>query len=117
MSVDEKVISCIFNELLVEDVNLYEKNIAEIDISNEDAKSFYSKMAKVMSNLNEEEKRDIYNFFKIVITDTASVILGTIDGTHMVNGLDEDFSISYGHVDIKGDLQDLFLEKAEGLIK
>ncbi|AUT29399.1 hypothetical protein [Escherichia marmotae] len=122
MRLNEEFISCIFNELLIDDFELYKKNIDNIiddldSISKVDIdKSTYKKFSKIMSTLNDQEQSVVYDFLKLIISDTASVIFGAIDGTHFVKGLDKNCLLNYGGEDIQGDLQDLFLEKFENEI-
>lgn len=119
MKYDEEFVSCIFTELLIDNVDAYKKELSEImeklnSFSTEDInKSYYKKMANLMLKMDEKERESVYGFLRITISDTVSSILGAIDGTHFVNGLDKDCVLNYGGIDIQGDLQDIFLEKIE----
>lgn len=70
-------------------------------------------MNKIFINLSEKEKKAMMNMVKIIISDTASTILGTLDATHMVDNIDKDFQLIYDNEEIQGDLQDLFLALVE----
>lgn len=70
-------------------------------------------MNKIFINLSEKEKKTMMNMVKIIISDTASTILGTLDATHMVDNIDKDFQLIYDNEEIQGDLQDLFLALVE----
>ncbi|MBG5972168.1 MULTISPECIES: hypothetical protein [Proteus] len=47
------------------------------------------------------------------MTDTASTIFGTLDGTYFINNIDKDFQLIYDDEEIQGDLQDHFLALVE----
>lgn len=47
------------------------------------------------------------------MADSASVILGTLDGVHFPDDLDGDFIVTCDGDEIQGDLMDLFIEKAQ----
>ncbi|MDG6894341.1 hypothetical protein [Volucribacter amazonae] len=64
-------------------------------------------------NLNNEQKEVFFNFLKTVIIDTASTILGAIDGTTFIKDADGEYILKYNNEDIQGCLQDYFLAKAE----
>ncbi|PJG57532.1 hypothetical protein [Aeromonas cavernicola] len=110
MKNDEKVVSAIFEELFFDNLPRY-KNLLSGNLSvGSDA---YSKASCVISNLGNEERDAIFSFLKLVIADTASVIFGTVDGSHFPNGIIEDFKLMYGTDEIQGCLQDYFIAQAE----
>jgi len=63
--------------------------------------------------LDDTKKQDVINFLKIVITDSVSVILGTLDGVHYPDDIEGDFVLSVDGDEIQGDLQDLFFDRAQ----
>ncbi|MBG6128306.1 hypothetical protein IWW33_005045 [Pseudomonas sp. BG2dil] len=66
-----------------------------------------------MSLLDNTQKQDVIGFLKLVIADSASVILGTLDGVHYPDNLVGDFVLSCDSEEIQGDLQDIFIDKAQ----
>ncbi|WP_237761016.1 hypothetical protein [Pantoea sp. A4] len=73
----------------------------------------YAKARKALSGLSESERNDVFNFIDVIMADSASVILGTLDGSHFPDNIDGDFTVTYKESEIQGNLQDLFIEKAE----
>lgn len=63
--------------------------------------------------MDDTKKQDVINFLKIVITDSVSVILGTLDGVHYPDDIEGDFVLSVDGDEIQGDLQDLFFDRAQ----
>ncbi|MNW22674.1 hypothetical protein D3C71_2243080 [compost metagenome] len=49
----------------------------------------------------------------MVIADSASVVLGALDGVHFPGDLEADFVVSMDGKEIQGDLQDMFLGKVQ----
>lgn len=47
------------------------------------------------------------------MADSVSTIFGVLDGTTFIEGLDEDFIVSYGGAEVQGYLQDYFIQKIE----
>jgi hypothetical protein len=80
-----------------------------------DEKDSYAKARNALSKLNDTERADVLGFLKVVIADSASVILGALDGVHFLDDVSGDLSLSYEGGEIQGDLQDLFIEKAQNL--
>ncbi|RYC37102.1 hypothetical protein [Pectobacterium zantedeschiae] len=110
MSSNEKFVGSIFNEILEDNFIRYKNSLSKVPDEGVDV---YAKARRALSQLSDEDKEAIFNFFKITITDTASIILGTIDGSHFPSGIDNDFKLIYGDEEIQGELQDLFIEKVE----
>ncbi|AYH47464.1 hypothetical protein B6N31_07075 [Dickeya fangzhongdai] len=110
MSGNEKFVDSIFNETLEDNFLRYKNSLTKAP---DEGVYVYAKARRALSSLSDEDKEAIFDFFKITITDTASLILGTIDGSHFPPGIDDDFKLIYGDEEIQGDLQDLFIEKAE----
>lgn len=112
MKKDEKIIVEIYKEIFEDNFHQYSKRLNRQSIENNKDDTF-SQVNKVFISLSEKEKNAIMNMIKIVISDTASTILGTLDGTHMVDNIDKDFQLIYDNEEIQGDLQDLFLALVE----
>ncbi|MDX4947321.1 hypothetical protein [Providencia manganoxydans] len=112
MKNDELVTNALYQELFVENVAIYSKRLSRVDDLSSSL-GVFDKTRKIYSNLTDDEKETITNLIKVVIADTASVVLGTIDGTHIPNNIDGDFELFYKNEQIQGDLQDYFLELVE----
>lgn len=112
MKNDESVINAIYQELFVDNVNMYKERLSKkshIDSSLD----VFAKTKPIYSNLSDDDKKAMINLMRIIIADTASVIFGTIDGSHMPDNIDGDFELIYKNEPIHGDLQDYFLELVE----
>ncbi len=72
----------------------------------------YPKAQHALSKLSPHEIDHAFRVADIVIVDTASAILGTLDATHFPAPLAHDFIIKFDDEVIQGDLQDLFNKKA-----
>ncbi|MCW2254445.1 hypothetical protein M2263_000536 [Providencia alcalifaciens] len=73
----------------------------------------FAKTKQIYTNLSDDDKKVMINLMRIIIADTASVISGTIDGSHMPDNIDGNFELIYKNESIHGDLQDYFLELVE----
>lgn len=110
MNKDEVFVSGIFKEIFYDNLPNYEKIIKDNKSIGKDA---YARVSAALASLDDEKKKAVFDFFKVVATDTASLILGTIDGTHFPPGIDSDFILLADEVEIQGDLQDIFLGDVE----
>lgn len=110
MNLDEQVISSIFEELLEENASTYKKELSKPADSKIDV---YARARRALAKLSTSERDDVFRIFDIIIADSASVILGTVDGTHFPRNINEDFILKYNDKEIQGSLQDIFIEKAE----
>jgi hypothetical protein len=110
MSLDEKFVQAIFNELFNRNFDQYRSSLNK-PVNND--KDSYAMARNALAKLEESDRADVVNFLKIVMADSASVILGTLDGVHFPDDLDGDFTVTYAGESIEGDLQDIFIEKAQ----
>lgn len=107
----EKVVDAIFHELLEENASSYRRILSTpID---DDSIAAYSEVRRALGKLSPHERDHIFRIMEVIIADTASAILGTLDGTHYPGHLGGDFIVTFDNKVIQGDLQDLFIEKAE----
>ena len=112
MSRDTEFVNALFNELFAKNYEQYAHSLSKPMNGDTDR---YAKARNALSSLNESERADVLGFLKVVIADTASVLLGTLDGVYFPNDISGDFALSLKGEEIQGDLQDLFIEKAQGL--
>jgi hypothetical protein len=69
----------------------------------------FAAAARIFQKLDAAERSALMTLLKIVIADTASIVLGSLDGSTTIEGIDEEFSVTYGGNDVTGELQDGFL--------
>ncbi|MBG3079705.1 hypothetical protein I4632_05620 [Proteus mirabilis] len=112
MKKDELVINEIYKELFEDNFKLYSERLNR-QVQESQHKGSFSQVNKIFVNLSEKEKQSVIDMMKIVMTDTASTIFGTLDGTHFVNNINKDFQLIYDDEEIQGDLQDHFLALVE----
>ncbi|GKX52717.1 hypothetical protein SOASR029_30260 [Budvicia aquatica] len=114
MKGDEIFIDAIFNDLMIETIQQYKDNLSLDDSSI----SGFIKMRSIYSKLSENEKIILLDYFRVITFNSVSTILGLVDGTSFMQGIDEDLKLFYGDEEIQGDLQDLFIGKPqdEGLV-
>ncbi|WP_168416240.1 hypothetical protein [Erwinia amylovora] len=110
MNLDEQVVNAIFKELFEDNSVRYKQSLKKAPNSDTDV---YAKARNALAKLNNAEKDDVLKFIDIAIADSASVILGTLDGSHFPDNVDGDFTVTYKDDEIQGSLQDLFIEKVE----
>lgn len=111
MNRDEEVVNAIFNELFNDNSLRYKQSLSkpvnnDIDVC--------GKARNALAKLSQEERDNVLTFIDVVIADSASVIFGTLDGTHYPDDLDGDFAVIYKNEEVQGNLQDILVEKAEG---
>jgi len=73
----------------------------------------WSRARSVLVKLPEEDREKVFGFLRLAAADTASLIFGTIDGSHFPQGIEEDFTLKYGGEEIQGFLQDAWIEIAQ----
>ncbi|AMA45825.1 hypothetical protein [Pseudomonas alabamensis] len=110
MSKDEQFINAISSELFGEHFRQYKDWLTKPADNDIDP---YGLARNAMASLSDAQKMDIINFMKVVMADTASSIFGAFDGVHFPNDLDGDFVLFLDGEEIQGDLQSLFIDKAQ----
>ncbi|MDO8329070.1 MAG: hypothetical protein Q7T36_01200 [Fluviicoccus sp.] len=111
MSTAEKVAEGLFVELLGKRIERYREPLA----SGDQNKSIlvYRKAMKAFQRLSLEDQIALTNFFKVVTIDTASIVLGGFGGISDLEGLNDQFFVTYGGESIEEEIQDAFLAKVE----
>jgi len=107
---DKEFVAAVFGELLVKNFEQYKEALIKPVNNDNDA---YATARNALSLLGDSQRHDVIDFLKIVIADSASVILGALDGVHYPDNLEGDFVLSFDGEEIQGDLQDIFIEKAQ----
>lgn len=110
MNLDEQVVNAIFKELFDDNSLRYKQSLKKTVNNDNDV---YAKARNALVKLSDADKDDVLKFIDVAIADSASVILGTLDGSHYPDNIDGDFIVIYKDDEIQGSLQDLFIEKAE----
>lgn len=110
MSLGNEFVNAMFHELFNKNFELYSHSLNKAMNGDTDS---YAKARNALNKLNDSERAEVVNFLKVVIADSASVILGTLDNVYFPDNLSGDFSLYFEGEEIQGDLQDLFIEKAE----
>lgn len=112
MSRDREFVNALFNEIFKKNYEQYAQSLDKAMTGGIDP---YAKARDALNRLNESERADVLSFLKVVIADTASVLLGTLDGVCFPDDISGDFALSFEGEEILGDLQDLFIEKVQSL--
>ncbi|WP_445672192.1 hypothetical protein [Pseudomonas inefficax] len=107
---DKKFVDAIFIELFEKKLSQYKESLTKPVNNNKDS---FARARNAIALLDDSQKLDVINFLKVVIADSVSVVLGTLDGVHFPDDLEGDFAVSFDGEEIQGDLQDIFIEKAQ----
>jgi len=110
MRADEKFVVAIFDELFTGNIEQYKESLND-PVNN--CSDPYAKVRNALAKLSDDERSDVFNFFKVIVADSASVVLGTLDGVHFPDGIKGDFLVTCDGEEIQGDLLDIFIEKAQ----
>lgn len=112
MKKDKLVVTSLATELLDDVFISYKKNLTDLSKKNNSGDP-YSKMRNALAKLSNEEQVSIFNFIRLAMVDTSSVIFGTLDGSHFPPNIDGDFIVSYNGDEIQGSLQDELISIVE----
>ncbi len=112
MKKDKLVVTSLATELLDDVFISYKKKLTDLSKKNNSGDP-YSKMRNALAKLSNEEQVSIFNFIRLAMVDTSSVIFGTLDGSHFPPNIDGDFIVSYNGDEIQGSLQDELISIAE----
>ncbi|WP_312044433.1 hypothetical protein [Erwinia sp.] len=110
MNTNQHVIDALFNALLVENTQRYREALLRPVDGKRDV---YGQARNALSALEANEKEAVLRFINLAVADSVSIVLGTLDGSFFPEGISGDFVVNYDGSEIQGDLQDLFLEKAQ----
>lgn len=111
MSAVEEVSECFFREIVEEQMKQYRESLNTSDPSK--CIEVYAEAIKVFRTLSEEQQGALLRFFKVIATDTASIIFGGLSGSSDIYGLDGEFFLSYKGEDVTSEIQEAFLWKIE----
>ncbi len=110
----KEFVSCIQRSVLKENLGIYLEILATSNAEVKDAA--WRQVIAGYATMNEEQRRSVVAFISKVMLDTASNILGILDGTCLLEGYREEFVLTYGDSKEKlnGDLQDYLLSDGFG---
>jgi len=112
MKKDELIVTALLSELLGHTLPYYISNLTDsAKLAGDDDP--YSRARCALRKLSTADQEKIFNFLKVVIVDTASSVLGTLDGTYFPSNIQGDFTLEYEGDEIQGSLQDELISKAE----
>ncbi|MFJ4068639.1 hypothetical protein ACIPW4_25575 [Pseudomonas sp. NPDC089996] len=107
---DQAFVDAVFSELFSEHFYHYKDALARPVDGGQDA---YARAGNALALLSAGQRDDVVEFLKVVIADSASVILGTLDGVHFPGDLEGECIVRLDGEEIQGDLQDMFIQKAQ----
>ncbi|WDY60296.1 hypothetical protein [Pseudomonas sp. PSKL.D1] len=107
---DRKFVDAIFSELFENNFVQYKNSLTKPVNGETDP---YARARSSLALLSDDQKMDVVNFLRVVIADTASVLLGTLDGVHFPDNFEGEIQVTFNGEEIQGDLQDMFIERAQ----
>ncbi|OII56432.1 hypothetical protein BIW19_17890 [Pseudomonas putida] len=107
---DKKFVDAIFSELFERNFSQYKDSLTKPVNGDKDP---YARARNSLALLSETQRMDVVNFLRVVMADSVSVVLGALDGVHFPDNLEGDFLVTVDGEEIQGDLQDMFIEKAQ----
>ena len=110
MSSDQDFVQAIYDELFKDNFNRYQE---ALNSPPDNGTDLYARARNALTSLNDAQRSDVINFLKVAISDSACVILGTLDGVHFPDNLEGDFLLSCDGKEIQGSLMDAFIGKAQ----
>ncbi|WP_095097412.1 hypothetical protein [Pseudomonas sp. Irchel 3A5] len=110
MSSDQHFVNAVYDELFKDNFNRYQ---ASLNSPPDNGTDPFARARNALASLDDAQRSDVINFLKVVISDSACVILGTLDGVHFPGYLDGEFLLSCDGEEVQGDLMDTFIGKAQ----
>jgi hypothetical protein len=107
---DQAFVDAVFSELFSEHFHHYKDALTRPVDGEQDA---YSRARNALALLSAGQRHDVVEFLKVVIADSASVVLGTLDGVHFPGDFEGECVVSLDGEEIQGDLQDMFIQRAQ----
>jgi len=107
---DKQFVDAIVDEMFGKNFERYKQSLSKPVNDDGDA---YARARNALSLLSESQRCDVINFLKLVIADSASVVFGSLDGVCFPGDLKGDFVLSCDGREMQGDLQDIFIERAQ----
>ncbi|WP_158136333.1 hypothetical protein [Photobacterium damselae] len=111
MTKSEMVTNEIFTELFYGYLEQCKNDLVDLDAAK--VGKMYGGFIGFYQSCNLEEKKGFMSFLETIVADTASIILGGLDGSSDLGKLTEDFMVLYAGEEIQGSLQDDFLMRLQ----
>ncbi|RDS81125.1 hypothetical protein DWU98_11295 [Dyella monticola] len=99
--------------VVVEENNAIYRNLLLNTDPGEASDPYWRRVLTVFSGLNADQREVLLELTRQVTIDATANVLGIIDGTCALEGMDHEFRLTYGARNLAGELQSLFLEQAE----
>jgi hypothetical protein len=110
----ESFVSKLSATVVEENNAIYRALLLDTDPS-EASDPYWKRVLTVFNDLNADQREVLVELTRQVAIDATANVLGVIDGTCALEGVDGEFRLTYGARNLAGDLQSLFLERAEQL--
>jgi 3D (Asp-Asp-Asp) domain-containing protein len=110
MKPDQRFVSAVFIELFTKNFEQYKESLSK-PLNSDNYP--YAKARNALATLSDDDRANVFAFFNVIIADSASVVLGTLDGVHFPDGIDGDLVVTCEGEEIQGDLIDIFIEKTQ----
>lgn len=108
----KELITAIYNSILVENVAIY-KNVFETTKVGPKTTEYWKSSLGLYEKLSDDDKKVLLKIIEQTIIDTISNMLGAIDGSSTLAEFETEIGLTVKNQNIKGDLQDIFLEMVE----
>lgn len=112
MCVSDKLARALFGELFDKNFEQYKESLSKVAGIDTDP---YGKARSALAQLSDTHRSDVFEFFKVIIADSASVVLGTLDGVHFPDNFEGDLVLTCDGEIIQGDLMDTFVSSAQDI--
>lgn len=109
----EDFAECIHDEVIEDNLKCYHDLLAKPSARIDDP--VWQKISRAYETMSETQRNALHLMARQAMIDTASNILGILDGTSILRDHREEFSVIYGSAGdrLNGDLQDHFLARVE----
>jgi len=105
--------SAVMREVIDENLSIYRDLFSKTPAS-EASDPYWCRALTLFDSLTEEQRFVLFEIMRQVSVDTASNILGVLDGVNTIEGGEAGFTLlSATGQKLNGDLQSLFLEEDE----
>jgi len=108
----KKLITAIYNSILVENVEIY-KSLFETTKIGPKTTEYWKLVLGFYEMLSDDDKQVLFRIIEQTVIDTISNMLGAIDGRSTLAEFEPEIGLTADNQNIQGDLQDIFLEMVE----
>ena len=111
MDESKRVADAIYEQAFLRYVNGCIENLNQLP--SDRANKAWAVVARFYRQATEDDRKAVDDFVRSIVADTASIILGGLDGVTDLDTLDGDISVTYDGQVVSGDLQEYFLAAVE----